>query len=136
MDDDELFDKNEDKFQLTFNFNIDGKESKIELVSADLKTLNEKVYLNDNIMNFYLRFIEKELVPESVRNKTYFYTTYFYSLLENKYTSLGYNLENKSMYANFSKNYEKVKKVINLLYNNNTYFKHIKHNTYNKIIDY
>ena len=104
----------EAKFNLIYKFHIEDKESAIELIPNDLVTLNEKVYLNDNIMNFYLRFIGQELVPEDIKDKTYFFTTYFYSLLEKKYSYLGN--DEQSVFKSL-KNYDSVRKVyINFKY--------------------
>lgn len=39
--------------------------------------LNPPNYLNDGIINFYLKFIEFELLDEELRSKTYIFNTYF-----------------------------------------------------------
>ena len=105
--DDKTNEKSEDKFNLSYIFYLDNKENTIELNSKDLKTLNEKVYLNDNIMNFYLKFIEQEIVNHVIKEKTYFFSTYFYSLLEQNYSHHGYYMG----YLDNLKSYEYVRKV-------------------------
>jgi Ulp1 family protease len=77
----------DDIFTYIFKYFADQKEHIIDIGYKDLQTLNPNVYLNDNIMNFYMRFIEKELIPGLIKDKSYFFTTYFYSLIESKFQS-------------------------------------------------
>jgi len=63
-------------------------------------------------MNFYLRFIEMYLVPKNIKGNVYFFTTYFYSLLEKNFS---YQCFKDFKYScNIFKslvNYDSVKKV-------------------------
>ncbi|RPB12445.1 hypothetical protein P167DRAFT_156606 [Morchella conica CCBAS932] len=49
----------------------------------DLKRLNSNSYLNDNIINFYLKYIEVQLGHKNpeVAKETYFLNTFFYERL-------------------------------------------------------
>jgi len=50
----------------------------LELIhSGDTERLNPDVYLNDNLINFYLKFIENMLISEEMRKKCHFFNTYF-----------------------------------------------------------
>jgi Ulp1 family protease catalytic subunit len=46
---------------------------------SDLSRLNEGEYLNDNLISFYLNWLEDQYTTES--SQVYFFTTYFYSTL-------------------------------------------------------
>jgi len=44
---------------------------------ADFDRLEPEVYLNDNLINFYLKFIENVLAKEDIRKRCHFFNTYF-----------------------------------------------------------
>lgn len=45
----------------------------------DWAKLKQNVYVNDTIINFYLKFMEFELIKPDVRAKTVIFNTYFTS---------------------------------------------------------
>jgi sentrin-specific protease 7 len=44
---------------------------------SDFDRLEPEVYLNDNLINFYLKFIENVLISEEMRKRCHFFNTYF-----------------------------------------------------------
>ena len=40
-----------------------ARTNSIEITKADLGRLNPEVYLNDSLMNFYLKFIHNYILP-------------------------------------------------------------------------
>jgi Ulp1 family protease len=52
---------------------------------SDLERLDEGEFLNDNLISFYLRFLEQELGDRrpDVAKRVYFFNTYFYATLTN-----------------------------------------------------
>ncbi|KAF8442642.1 hypothetical protein BGX38DRAFT_1096039, partial [Terfezia claveryi] len=52
----------------------------------DLERLEEEQFLNDNIINFYLRFLEENLALDNpaLAQQTHFFNTFFYERLSQK----------------------------------------------------
>jgi len=50
----------------------------IDISSTDIVLLEKKGKLNRTIINFYLRYLEQEIIKEDIRSKIYVYNTYFY----------------------------------------------------------
>ncbi|KAI9766261.1 MAG: hypothetical protein M1840_006675 [Geoglossum simile] len=53
---------------------------------GDLERLDEGEFLNDNIIAFYLRYLEQKLEPkhDSTANRVYFFNTFFYERLTSR----------------------------------------------------
>eukprot|EP01017_Pseudomicrothorax_dubius_P014559 TRINITY_DN1696_c0_g1_i3.p1 TRINITY_DN1696_c0_g1~~TRINITY_DN1696_c0_g1_i3.p1 ORF type:complete len:229 (-),score=48.85 TRINITY_DN1696_c0_g1_i3:544-1230(-) len=70
---------------------VEGKkETRMSLTRHDLKTLDEGSYINDNIILFFLKFIQHQLLSEDMRKKVYVFDTHFIAkfrgLCANEYT--------------------------------------------------
>ena len=61
-----------------------GKK-KVTIEWSDLERLDEGEFLNDNLIGFYLRFLEQTFEEKrpNLANKVYFFNTYFYATLMN-----------------------------------------------------
>ena len=73
----------------------EGKK-RITVEWSDLEKLDEGEFLNDNLISFYLRFLEQQLVDRKphVAKKVYFFNTYFFATLTNTHKSKkGFNYE-------------------------------------------
>jgi hypothetical protein len=53
----------------------------VTLTESDLKRLDDGNYLNDNIIDFYLKYLRHEALISELRDKFYFFNCYFYSTL-------------------------------------------------------
>ena len=62
----------------------EGKK-KTTVEFSDLERLDEGEFLNDNLISFYLRFLEQELGDQrpDVAKRVYFFNTYFFATLTN-----------------------------------------------------
>ncbi|RWS14335.1 sentrin-specific protease 7-like protein [Dinothrombium tinctorium] len=58
-----------------------GEKDAIPIYKTDLKCLDDEQYLNDNIMDFYLKYILRDLTHELVASKAYVFSTFFYGKL-------------------------------------------------------
>ena len=47
----------------------------------DLLKLKENNYLNDTLINFYLKFIENEMISQQIRQQSFIFNTYFLNKL-------------------------------------------------------
>ena len=73
----------------------EGKK-RITVEWSDLEKLDEGEFLNDNLISFYLRFLEQQLGDRKpdVAKKVYFFNTFFFATLTNTHKSKkGFNYE-------------------------------------------
>ena len=73
----------------------EGKK-RITVEWSDLKKLDEGEFLNDNLLSFYLRFLEQQLGDQKphIAKKVYFFNSYFFATLTNTHKSKkGFNYE-------------------------------------------
>ncbi len=66
-----------------------GARDSVSITELDLARLEPNEFLNDVIIDFYLMWIRDRIVPPQLRNKIYFYNSFFYNLLTRK--SQGYH---------------------------------------------
>ena len=66
-----------------------GKQSSFDILVSDEKTLNDGVFLNDKIINFYLKILEDEYTCiEGKTNQVLVQRSFFYNSLSNNNTNL------------------------------------------------
>ena len=73
----------------------EGKK-RITVEWSDLEKLDEGEFLNDNLISFYLRFLEQQLGNQKphIAKKVYFFNSYFFATLTNTHKSKkGFNYE-------------------------------------------
>ena len=73
----------------------EGKK-RITVEWSDLEKLDEGEFLNDNLLSFYLRFLEQQLGDRKphIAKKVYFFNSYFFATLTNTHKSKkGFNYE-------------------------------------------
>ena len=73
----------------------EGKK-RITVEWSDLEKLDEGEFLNDNLISFYLRFLEQQLGDQKphIAKKVYFFNSYFFATLTNTHKSKkGFNYE-------------------------------------------
>ena len=73
----------------------EGKK-RITVEWSDLEKLDEGEFLNDNLLSFYLRFLEQQLGDQKphIAKKVYFFNSYFFATLTNTHKSKkGFNYE-------------------------------------------
>ena len=73
----------------------EGKK-RITVEWSDLEKLDEGEFLNDNLISFYLRFLEQQLDDQKphIAKKVYFFNSYFFATLTNTHKSKkGFNYE-------------------------------------------
>jgi len=79
-----------------------------ELVSgiseADFQRLEPEVYLNDTLVNFYLKFIELGLINSERRNKVHLLNTYFMAKMRTLFNEIA------SDFTKFNRVYEKMER--------------------------
>jgi len=62
-----------------------GSKYAVTLVKNDLDRLSIKGFLNDSLVDFYLKYLMKELLPPSISDKAFIFSSFFYSkFIENK----------------------------------------------------
>ena len=69
---------------------------KVTIEFTDLERLDEGQYLNDNLLSFYLRFLEHSLEEQrpDLAKRVYFFNTYFFATLMNTHKGKkGFNYE-------------------------------------------
>jgi len=59
-----------------------GIERSIEIYRNDLQRLEPNERLNDIIINFYLKYLEKERITKSLRSRIHIFNSYFYEKLK------------------------------------------------------
>lgn len=81
--------------------------------TKDYECLEDEMFLNDTIINFYLRYLQFKLMSEVDRNRTYVFETFFYGKLTRRPTKLDNKLhpieDNQNLTA-AEKRYERVKR--------------------------
>uniref|UniRef100_A0A7S2ZEF4 Ubiquitin-like protease family profile domain-containing protein n=1 Tax=Rhodosorus marinus TaxID=101924 RepID=A0A7S2ZEF4_9RHOD len=58
-----------------------SKKGSIKLTTADRDRLAPEKYLNDSIIDFYIKFIEMFETPPRLRDQCYFFNSFFFNLL-------------------------------------------------------
>jgi Ulp1 family protease len=58
-----------------------GAAGSIQLTLDDYQCLEDDSFLNDSVIEFYMRWIQHELLSESDRKRTHFFATFFYNKL-------------------------------------------------------
>jgi len=56
-----------------------GDQYAVTLVQSDLGRLSQKGFLNDSIVDFYLKYLMLEVFPPAVREKAFIFSSFFYS---------------------------------------------------------
>ena len=78
---------NDQKLIFTYYFKQKrGKQTSLDVKMRDLKTLNDGVFLNDGIVNFYLKIIEDQYFNGNSNNNILIMKSFFYNLLSNQQT--------------------------------------------------
>lgn len=85
------------------------KQVCIEISKGDLERVSPDNLLNDNIIWFYLKLIQNEMIDEEKRSKTYIFNTYFYQKF---YMSLDNLMVNQVSDKDYEKGFNTIKKVI------------------------
>lgn len=73
----------------------------LEIKGHDLLKLHPDVYLNDTIINFFLKFLTNEVLSEEMMRRTYIFNTYFIGQIREKVFAI-------EDWVNDSENYEKL----------------------------
>ena len=60
------------------------KKGGIALTNVDVDCLRPGIYLNDIIIDFYLRYLYEEILTEEQRARTYIFNSYFYTRLSKR----------------------------------------------------
>lgn len=98
---------------LSCHFPPGGGVGSVEVLARDLAKLEPGVFLNDTLIEFYLKHIQSELPPE-VANRCHFFSTFFYERLSEKPVdgSSGYqsSVRLPAPYNQAAKNWSKVRK--------------------------
>ncbi|RWS28765.1 sentrin-specific protease 6-like protein [Leptotrombidium deliense] len=66
--------------EIILNYPPDEVDS-ITISDYDMNCLQEEQFLNDSILGFYLKYIQKNLTDESIASKIYIFNTFFYGKL-------------------------------------------------------
>ncbi|KYQ88279.1 hypothetical protein DLAC_10970 [Tieghemostelium lacteum] len=77
----EINNNNENRKQIQHNGKPFNPHDIVKITANDLKRLEPKQYLNDSIIDFYLRYIMDYFVKPEDKEKIYFYNTFFYKIL-------------------------------------------------------
>ncbi|KAL6734154.1 hypothetical protein Aduo_004725 [Ancylostoma duodenale] len=90
-----------------------GESGAVSLHFEDLRVLAHGEMLNDNIIEFYLKYIRAKLVEEEQRDKVFVFNTFFYQKLTEKQPSISIlNKNHRSSVGRFEwikRNFSKVK---------------------------
>ncbi|KHJ90503.1 Ulp1 protease family, catalytic domain protein [Oesophagostomum dentatum] len=90
-----------------------GESGAVSLHFEDLRVLAHGEMLNDNIIEFYLKYIRAKLLPEEQRDKVFVFNTFFYQKLTEKQPSISIlNKNHRSSVGRFEwikRNFSKVK---------------------------
>lgn len=97
----EIVELNDTTIILAYPFNTKGS---ITITVQSYKTLEIEKYLDDSIINFYLKYIENELLDDDMREKTYIFDTFFY---ENYSRDIHIDLPNGTSESTYR--YERIK---------------------------
>lgn len=90
-----------------------GRTKEIEIKAYDVVKLNPPNYLNDTIINFYLKLLENFIIPDELRSQTYIFNTYFMDKLcpYDKVNQIPLNDQPK-MAELFSRTYDQIKRWV------------------------
>lgn len=110
--------KTEEKLKgLKCLYPLSGGPGSVELNALDVARLDEYEFLNDSVIDYYIKWMQSD-IPEDIASRCYFFNTFFYKkLTERNYHALppeleqyklDKNLRNLDLYALM--NHEKVKK--------------------------
>jgi Ulp1 family protease len=72
--------------KLLFQANLINTQDTIKVEVKDYKSLQENTWLNDTIIDFYLKWFQNEKMSESDRQRTHIFSTLFYSMLASQMT--------------------------------------------------
>ncbi|KAL4508027.1 hypothetical protein ABPG72_021400 [Tetrahymena utriculariae] len=102
-----------EKFSYTYSYMQNDRKKDITIEHHDLKKLVPNQYLNDTIVNFFLKFFEVEMLSEQMKEKVLIFNTYFMSKLApndqiEQLTSSSFEVIN----GFFEKNYQAVRRWI------------------------
>eukprot|EP00698_Gefionella_okellyi_P017895 TRINITY_DN5306_c0_g1_i1.p1 TRINITY_DN5306_c0_g1~~TRINITY_DN5306_c0_g1_i1.p1 ORF type:complete len:751 (+),score=148.39 TRINITY_DN5306_c0_g1_i1:288-2255(+) len=61
-----------------------GVADAITLTRGDLHRLDSSVYLNDNLVNFYIKFMQREKMTPDMLSQCHFFNTFFFSSLQTR----------------------------------------------------
>lgn len=112
-----------ENFQYKLQYTQGGRTKEIEVKYYDLQKLNPPNYLNDTIINFYLKYVillfwtirvlEMLIIPEELRQRVYVFNTYFMDKLcpYDKISQIPAS-ETQRLVDLFSKTYDSVKKWV------------------------
>ncbi|CAD8110463.1 unnamed protein product [Paramecium primaurelia] len=105
--------KLKEDYEYSLQYMSGNQKKTIQIKFHDIQKLNPPNYLNDGIINFYLKFIEFELIEQSLRSKTYIFNTYFVQKLcfFEKLQMIGQN-DHLKLNELFKLSYEQIKKWI------------------------
>lgn len=108
----EKIDKNNDKY-IIYEYKWGGgstgeKQTVVQITKGDIDRLAPESLLNDNIIWFYLKFMQNEILDDYKRSKCYIFNTYFYQKF---YLSLNNMLINQVNAKDYEKGFNSIKKV-------------------------
>uniref|UniRef100_A0A915L2E7 Ubiquitin-like protease family profile domain-containing protein n=1 Tax=Romanomermis culicivorax TaxID=13658 RepID=A0A915L2E7_ROMCU len=63
------------------------KSDSITLTFNDVSCLEPDAFLNDNIIDFFLKYVHQELVADDLRDRIYIFNSFFYSRLTSRSNS-------------------------------------------------
>lgn len=58
--------------------------SEIDIQQQDVLCLADEQFLNDSILDFWLQYVEHEILPPEAKDRTYMFSTFFYKRLTTK----------------------------------------------------
>jgi len=110
--------KTEEKLKgLKCLYPISGGPGSVELNALDVARLDEYEFLNDSVIDFYIKWLQSD-IPRDIASRCYFFNTFFYKKLTEKnyhvlpqeleQYKINKNLRNLDLYALM--NHDKVKK--------------------------
>lgn len=67
-------------FHSMFEYPFDGRDS-VSVHWHDLRQVESPQFLNDVVIEFYLKFLMHSTIPEFLKQETHFFSSYFYSNL-------------------------------------------------------
>ena len=100
-----------ESFQYTYKTISNIRQTEFSIKYYDWVKLKENAYLNDTIVNFYCKFLENEIIPQSIKQKTYIFNTYFTSKLFS-FEKTKDMFDNDQIIGHFLSCYESLKKWV------------------------
>jgi Ulp1 family protease len=80
----------------------EDKRDAVTISYSDIPLLRPGEFLNDNLIDFYLKWIQRQVVPESEGARMYFFNSFFYSKWRDSYNTCINN--NKTSWYNYGGN--------------------------------